>query len=330
MILEQRIDALLDAFEYGQSGLDLVIQALESKSEEVQEAAYLLLQDSTELRVRVALEAYNPYLFFKCLCTIQAYPNRGYRVGSVAVSSNRQTLVSCDCDGMIKEWNLHTQQIINTFKIEEIYAWAGSRNLAVAINLDEQILGVGSFTSHAEVWDIKAGRKITTVDGAEAFVRVTTSLDGQTFVSTDGQNYFYFWNMQTGEIISRLREIPESYPRLYLIYLDSQTLVTRHKDEANRNIIYLWDWHTKQIIHTFDMHSHCPDSAVISPDGRFLLSASQESETIIVWSLKTGKELSTITGNSSSIWSLALSLDGQTLVSGSRYGKVEVWCGSIP
>lgn len=137
--LEQKIDALLDAFQYGQKGLDLVIQALESKSEEVQSAAYLLLQDSTEPKVRLALEAYNPYLFFKCLCTIQAYPNRGYRVGSVAVNSDRHTLVSCDCNGMIKVWNLHTQQVIKAFKVEGIYEWTGSRNLAVTINLNALI-----------------------------------------------------------------------------------------------------------------------------------------------------------------------------------------------
>ena len=69
--VETKIDALLDAFEYGQSGLNVVIQALESQSKQVQEAACLLLQDSTEPRVKLALQAYNPYLFFECLCTLQ-------------------------------------------------------------------------------------------------------------------------------------------------------------------------------------------------------------------------------------------------------------------
>lgn len=40
---EQKIDALMDAFQYSQQGLDLVIQALEDKSREVRAAAYLLL-----------------------------------------------------------------------------------------------------------------------------------------------------------------------------------------------------------------------------------------------------------------------------------------------
>ena len=38
--VEQKIDALLDAFEYGNSGLDLIIQALQNSEVDVTEAAY--------------------------------------------------------------------------------------------------------------------------------------------------------------------------------------------------------------------------------------------------------------------------------------------------
>lgn len=325
--VEQKIDALLDAFQYGQEGLELVIQALESKFEEVQGAAYLLLQDSTEPKVRLALEAYNPYLFFECLCTIQAYPDRGYKVGSVAVNSDRHTLGSCDCNGMIKVCNLHTQKIFSTLKIEGIYEGVGTRDCKVAIKSDEQIIGVAAFKNSAEIWDVKTGQKIfTTALWWEILCSVIISLNGQTFTSTGvDKNCFYLWNTQTGDLIFCLEEIVDYHLCLDFIYSDAQTLVTRHKNEINSNIIHLWDWHTKQITYTFNMHSHCPDSAVISLDRRFLLSASKESETIIVWSLKTGKELSTLTGHSSSIWSLSLSLDGQTLVSGNQHGKVKVW-----
>lgn len=56
--VESKIDALLDAFEYGQEGLDLVIQALKDKSEAMKEAACLLLQEITEPRVKQALQEY--------------------------------------------------------------------------------------------------------------------------------------------------------------------------------------------------------------------------------------------------------------------------------
>lgn len=75
--VEPQIDALLDALQYGQAGLDLVIQALESKSQEVQEAAYWLLQDSIEPRVKLALQASTPFSFLSASVLykwVQLYP----------------------------------------------------------------------------------------------------------------------------------------------------------------------------------------------------------------------------------------------------------------
>lgn len=58
---EQKIDALLDAFEYGQAGLELIIQALEDKSKEVRDAAYWLLTESTLEISKQALWSYLPF-----------------------------------------------------------------------------------------------------------------------------------------------------------------------------------------------------------------------------------------------------------------------------
>ena len=38
--VEQKIDALLDAFEHGEAGLDLIIQTLHNSKVDVQEVAY--------------------------------------------------------------------------------------------------------------------------------------------------------------------------------------------------------------------------------------------------------------------------------------------------
>ena len=137
--VEPQIDALLDALQYGQSSLDLVIQALESKSEKVQEAAYWLLQDSPEPRVKLALQAYNPYLFFEYLYTIDKYTDEGCTICYIDQSPERQnlvTLVTYDRDGTIKVRNTQTQQVIYTFQQGET-----KRIRQVVITLDDQILG---------------------------------------------------------------------------------------------------------------------------------------------------------------------------------------------
>jgi Ni,Fe-hydrogenase III component G len=67
---EQRIAALSEALKYGEAGLDLVILALQDESEKLRRAAYLLLRERTEPKVKQTLKDYNPWQFVTCLHTL--------------------------------------------------------------------------------------------------------------------------------------------------------------------------------------------------------------------------------------------------------------------
>ncbi len=316
--VEQRID-VLDAFQYGQLGLDLVIQALDDKSEQVQEAAYWLLQDSTEPRVKLALQAYNPYLFFECLRTIEKYTDEVCRIGHVANSPKQQISVPYDYDGTIKVWNMQTRQVIHTFQQGETI-----RINRVVVTPNNQILGLRHCsTSFVEVWELKTGQKIVTTPSApEMFWNVAISLDGHTLVSNGEDNIFNLWDIWTGRAISFI-EISEELPDRYLIYSDSQILVTQNSDSL---IFELWDWQTQHIIRTFNPHSYYIQRVAISLDGRLLLSGSGENGIIKVWNVRTGHELSTLASNSVLIRNLVTTSDGQTLlIYGEDDGTVAVW-----
>lgn len=58
-VLEVRSSALSDALKYGEAGLDLVLQALQDQSRQVQLAAYSLLKDIQELKVKQQLENFD-------------------------------------------------------------------------------------------------------------------------------------------------------------------------------------------------------------------------------------------------------------------------------
>jgi HEAT repeat protein len=66
---QKRIDALLDAFDYGDTGLYLIIQALDDPSQLVREAAHLLLTENQSERAKQALWDYLPYRHLQPLCT---------------------------------------------------------------------------------------------------------------------------------------------------------------------------------------------------------------------------------------------------------------------
>jgi len=62
--VEQRLAALSDALNYGEAGLDLVLEALQDESLQVQSAAYFLLKDSGSSKVKQYLSNYLPWFEF--------------------------------------------------------------------------------------------------------------------------------------------------------------------------------------------------------------------------------------------------------------------------
>jgi WD40 repeat protein len=66
------------------------------------------------------------------------------------------------------------------------------------------------------------------------------------------------------------------------------------------------------------------DGLAIAPDGRSLILASQDYQTIIVWDLATGQERSRLVGPQR-VFSLSLSVDGKTLATGGAGGQVDLW-----
>lgn len=67
---EARIDALLDAYEYGTAGIELVINALQDRDRKVRQSAQLLLSESDKEIAKQALWNYLPFPQMQCLHTI--------------------------------------------------------------------------------------------------------------------------------------------------------------------------------------------------------------------------------------------------------------------
>jgi len=72
-LVKVRVAALSDALNYGETGLDLVIQALKDSSKPVRRAAYLLLRQSVKPQVKQALQQYKPWNLVERL-RIYEYP----------------------------------------------------------------------------------------------------------------------------------------------------------------------------------------------------------------------------------------------------------------
>jgi len=267
--LGQQIAALVEALNYGQVGLDLVIQALNNESKLVAQTAYCLLRESSELIVQQALQEYNPYRFFQCTFSGNLW-NHGE--APIAISPDSKTLACGNRSGSITLWNLHTGKRLRTLR-------GHSGNiLFLAINPDGQTLVSSSQGISIKIWDLHTGERIGILKRpSNSFSSVAISPDGQTLVSSSPGRGIKLRNLHT------------------------------HKEEC-----------------TLQEKLPFVSSLAISPDGQTLVSSGDGS--IKLWNLHTRKEKCILKGHSDGTFiTVAISRDGQTLVSGSSDGTIKVW-----
>ncbi len=299
--IEQKIDALLDAFEYGQAGLEIIIHSLHDSSREVREAAYFLLQESTELSAKEILQEYIPYDFFKCL---HAWNGETVMSLCFSISSDWKTLVSVD-NGKCNLWDLRTGQLIRTldidlqnYDVDDVTDYVN-----IAFIPDTQTLLIAS-EGIVSVWDIQTEEIIRTLKGNYAGSFATNLLNKTTIYlyRRDRDEYSDFehpvkiWNLQTGQLVSTIYGHNTGEESDLIINPSEQyiTIMYSHFKDARGFydiVLKMWDLQTGERIDTFNVPLSKSDKTffpTLSQDGKTLVTCSVDA-SIKVWNLQTKK-----------------------------------------
>ncbi|MBD2535023.1 trypsin-like peptidase domain-containing protein [Nostoc flagelliforme FACHB-838] len=117
---------------------------------------------------------------------------------------------------------------------------------------------------------------------------VAFSPDGKTLASGSSNKTIKIWNVATGQEITTLKDKE-----------DSDTVMSV-------------------------LQGNSVVSVAFSPDGKTLASGSLDG-TIKIWNVRTGQEITTLQGHSSSVRSVAFSPDGKTLASGDWRRTIKIW-----
>ena len=86
----------------------------------------------------------------------------------------------------------------------------------------------------------------------------------------------------------------------------------------------IWNMKSDKTFRTIEGHRDVLYSAKVSPDNRYLATASYDRK-IILWDLKSGKELRRFEGHNGAIFDLVFSPDGSLLASASADATIKLW-----
>ena len=216
--------------------------------------------------------AYNSNFNYVLARNLESHSNW---VGSVAISKDRQYIVSGSNDQTIKVWNL------NTGELERTLEGHASRVISVAISEDGQRIISGSSDKMIKVWNLNTGELERTLEGHSDWISsVAISEDGQYLVSGSLDKTIKVWNLNTGEL-ERTLEGHNYDVMSVVISRDQQRIVSGSLDKT----IKVWNLNNGELEHTLEGHSDGVYSVAISGDGQSIVSGSSD-KTIKVWSLK--------------------------------------------
>lgn len=332
LLIEQRINALKEALNYGKTGLSLVVTALNDRCWRIQRAAYSLLQNNQEASVVEALREYNPYQFFQYLYKYSTGKSTTY---AIAFTPDNQIMISGGNDRIITLRTLKTGKIIRSFT-----GHSGSI-YSLFMSSDGQTLISGSRDTTIKVWHLHTintynsnstnrligdGLINTLIGHSDSVNTVAITPNGQIIISGSEDNTIKVWELKTGDCLATLVG-HEAGVKAVAISPDGQLLVSGSAD----NTIKLWQLPSVENepicpdpIYTLTGHSDDVKCLAISHDGQILASGSMD-KTIKLWNLETGELKTTLIEHWREVNHLVISPDGRNVISCSGDETIQVW-----
>jgi WD40 repeat protein/uncharacterized caspase-like protein len=287
------------------------------------------------------------------------------RVNSVAFSPNGKLVLSASADKTIKLWDVSSGQLIRTFfghtapvqavvfslngnmavsvaddNTVRFWNLENGRSLKVskcicsslALSPDGQSLVTAGWVSRdgaygsgvIQLWDVGSGRQIwkkafdNEVIGSPAF-----SPDGRLIGLASGGN-IKLLETGSGNLVRSINAVAVNVQAV-AFSPDGRSILSGAEGLGHVGQIKLWQVARGMLQREFASHYWVTDSVTFSPDGRLAIEAAATEVTI--WDVQSGKKIGVLIaqGDDTDVTSVAVSPDGQFVVSASVDGVVRLW-----
>ena len=236
----------------------------------------------------------------------------------LGTSPNWKFTISGSRDNTIKLWETDSMAPVKTF------AGHISAVQVVAMNNNCKFMLSGSDDGQAILWDVEKGSIIQKVKNHQEAV------NGVAF-SPDENGKFFYTAGEDGKI--QVYDRLQGVKFIKSIITEGGGILGRGIPYGSRHAIIIckdgkmreYDLKAGTLLRTFEgNHTEDARQLVISPDGKFAATCSDDKR-IIIWNIAAGKIERTFEGHTWKVFTCAFNPTGQYLASGSIDGTVRLW-----
>ena len=170
----------------------------------------------------------------------------------------------------------------------------------------------------SRIWDVKTGSMISELRGHLSPVMLgTMSADGRLVAMSDNQQV-EIWETRPGRLRSKIAANVTGVE----FDLNGTRLVTG--GGQREPVARVWESASGQLLRDLRGHTHSINSARFSPDGRLIVTASQDN-TARVWRVADGRSIATLRGHRGMIFDARFSPDGTRVLTASSDGTARIY-----
>jgi WD40 repeat protein/serine/threonine protein kinase len=251
-------------------------------------------------------------------------------VTSVVFSPDGKRMATSSGDKLVILWDVKSGNRLLT--LEGSRGWVNS----VAFSPDGKSLAAADEYSRVQIWNAISGAKIQSIDNLDNFVRgVTFSPDGSLLAACTGAHegltnrpgVVYVLNAKTRDQVQCFRD-HSGRVRTIAFSPNGERIASGggggpYRPTADSACeLLIWEPRTGRIIHRLRAHLASINSVVFSPNGRWLVSGSEDGD-VRIWDAESGAEERHIQTTVQGALSLAFHPDGSRLAVGG-YENIQI------
>jgi WD40 repeat protein len=348
-----RLLAIADIFEQREAGIGLLLEALRDPHPRVRELALNCLAVFDQRPAVANLLANQP------LTCQQTLKHHHQPITALAASPDGQTVLSIAAgDDRFYLWDLTTGAIVQTFPNPDgtisqgifspdgdyfytnaphhrINVWSVATGTIVAPQVSQQFIGhtdrvtqlaihdqtliSGSADGTIGLWDIASGQLHRSLTAhRRPITAIALSPDGQTLISAARDQTIRTWHAPTG----RLQQIYQLDTIVHSLAVHPTQPIVWSGDRQAR--LSSWNYQTGTHLDTLTSWSDRATHQIRpSPNGHILYQTCGSS--INLWHPATGWPIAQLIGHRAPTTAIAVTPNGQTLVSGSDDRTIKIW-----